>query len=398
MSCAGQRLVGLGRGFLPVLPLLVNISQDQQRQLDLQMSSFVPTVSDPSDFAHCSEPRLVEFDSLLRCHICKEYQTAPVLTTCGHSYCSVCIRKYLIHTAKCPICSKEIREANLQRNVLLEQVVICFKTLRDDLLEKLTVESKVDDRQRRGSCEVIEIDDNVEVDDELEIVSETKKRRNVGQGGLESLFKRKKTPPKVGPLGTCPICAKQFPIRVLESEHIDLCLNTPLLEQDKDSIVPKESEHSYQKLTKLDFSSLSNTTLKQKLAKLELPTNGNRNQLESRYNEYLILWNANCDSIVPKDPKVLRRQLAQWESSLKFRKDDHDRQLDKKGWSDLIKQARNSKMKTREEQDDAQVESIDIMSTNEEDDSNLITSAQPQNCSIQASTQESTDHERVFAD
>ena len=91
-------------------------------------------ITDPLDFKTTKIPQLFEIDSLLRCHICKEFLSAPMLTSCGHTFCSVCIRKYLIHTPKCPICAKELRESNLSRNVLLEQVVLSYRSVRDDLL------------------------------------------------------------------------------------------------------------------------------------------------------------------------------------------------------------------------------------------------------------------------
>lgn len=353
------------------------------------------TVSDPSDFTPTGVPKLFELDSLLRCHICKEFLQAPMLTHCGHSFCSVCIRKYLIHTPQCPICSKELREASLQRNILLEQVVVSFRGVRDDLLEKLKVVKKEARVRAEDVTEVQVIEIN---DDDLEIVYETTRKRKVDQHshGLDALFKRRKSPDQMSDttvkMAPCPICSKQFPLDKLESEHIDICLNTPLLQSDSpQTFTPKEVEHSYQKLTKLDFAGISTNSLKQKLTKLELPTTGTRNQLEQRYNEYLIIWNANCDSIQPKNPKVLRKQVAQWEASLKFKQSENATQLDGQGWKDLIKQARSGlkkKMKQNDENDnddtkehsvepenevDKEIDTIDIISTNEDD----FPSAQP---------------------
>lgn len=349
-------------------------------------------ITDPSDFSRCSLPRLAGLDSLLRCHICKEFLTAPMLTSCGHSFCSVCIRKYLIHTPKCPICSKEIRESNVQRNVLLEQVVMSFKDVRQGLLEKLDTKTvrKVSQSFTSSSSsgntirqhEVIDIDDvDDDVDDDVSIVSETKKRRHEPQG-LEALFKKRKSPEvKESPVAACPICSKNFPLDKLESEHIDLCLSAPLLIDvpSEPLFSPKEPDVVYQKLTKLDYSSMSNSALKQKLMKLDLPTTGTRSQMEQRYNEYLIVWNANCDSVAPKNPKVLRKQVAQWEASLKF-KNGEVKQLDKEGWKELIEQARSGLKKAqpqdyndihdkdtkKENKMEGEVDTILIMSSNED--------------------------------
>jgi E3 ubiquitin-protein ligase RAD18 len=305
-----------------------------------------------------------------------------------------------------------------------------FKEMRPILLEKLGDQnSKVvppklqdasGDHNSNVNQEVIEIDDQ---DDDLEIVSETKKRKNEAHG-LDAIFKRKKTPEtkkaseaREVRMGTCPICSKELPLDVLESEHIDLCLNTPLIESSKPSdssssrvepYIPKEPEQQYQKLNKLDFSSLSSNSLKQKLTKLELPSTGMRSQLEQRYNEYLILWNANCDSVQPKNPKVLRKQLAQWEASLKF-KNGEAKQLDKEGWKELIKKAKGGLKKTvrednykkeeegvdKETKKQIQIETIDIISTNEEKGESLEASNEDQNESVEP-TQSS--QERFFKD
>ncbi|EGW30395.1 uncharacterized protein SPAPADRAFT_63244 [Spathaspora passalidarum NRRL Y-27907] len=69
------------------------------------------------------------------------------------------------------------------------------------------------------------------------------------------------------------------------------------------------------RLPKLDFSSLITPKLKEKLAAINLPTHGNRNQLELRYNQYFVLYNSNLDSNRPVSEKVLRQKLNQWELS-----------------------------------------------------------------------------------
>lgn len=371
------------------------------------------TITDPLDFKSSSVPKLCELDSLLRCHICKEFMVAPMLTSCGHSFCSVCIRKYLIHTAQCPMCSQELRESHLTRNVLVEELVISFKEVRSDLLAAL-ISRKSPGKQRSGQAippesrgdrtenEVIDVDelgDISDFDEEVQIIEEhTKKRKQTPteSRGIDQLFKKiKKDQPKdKGPTGTCPVCNKALPLTVLQSTHIDICLAgeedpaaideatplSPSLEppsrpESSPSVASvstffsrKEPKPQYQKLTKLDYSSLSNSALKAKLAKIELPTNGTRHQLESRYNEYLILWNANCDSLNPKNPKVLRKQLAQWESSLQF-KTKSDKQLDKDGWRDLIAQARQSAQNAKKRTDKEEEKIEHNITTSEEEQS-----------------------------
>lgn len=345
-------------------------------------------ITDPLDFKPTKIPKLFELDSLLRCHICKEFLSAPMLTSCGHTFCSVCIRKYLIHTPQCPICAKELRESNLSRNVLLEQVVISYKSVRDDLLKSLKISREISSSKPTekaydldSSRNSIEVLDSEEADcgddddgDDVIIIEEPKKRKSEANG-IDGLFKKHK--PEAEKNGTCPICNKMLPLKVLETTHIDACLANPQPQisqpstkpsptQKSDRIPtqspvpgspspyfqPKENNLNLKKLTKLDYSSLSTSALKQRLIKLELPVTGTRNQLENRYNEYLIMWNANCDSVVPKNPKVLRKQLAQWENSLKFKTASNHKQLDGDGWSHLIAQARKTVSKNTKNLDE----------------------------------------------
>ena len=57
-------------------------------------------ITDPTDFAKTKIPDLEQWDTLLRCHICKDFLKVPVLTPCGHTFCSLCIRKYINNSAK----------------------------------------------------------------------------------------------------------------------------------------------------------------------------------------------------------------------------------------------------------------------------------------------------------
>ncbi|KAH3680678.1 hypothetical protein WICPIJ_008173 [Wickerhamomyces pijperi] len=351
----------------------------------------INSITDPTDFKSTRVPKLFEVDSLLRCHICKEFLSSPMLTHCGHTFCSGCIRRYLLNTPKCPICSKELRESNLCRNVVLEQLVISYKGLRKELLEKVQIqeepknvpqvtESLVIENAPVASTtpkpEVIYLDEedsafDDSIDEDLTILLESKKRKQTVS--IDSILKRPKPPLQrkiTTESGTCPICSKVFPIEILMGRHIDECLAVPKPSsnyasnstytnshtslgkakspstEDQSYYQPKESNTVQQKLTKLDYSSLSTTQLKSKLSKLELPTNGTRNELETRYNEFLILWNANCDSVQPKNPKLLRSQLAKWESAIKVKANGTEK-LGKAGWSDLIRQARST-MKSKD--------------------------------------------------
>ncbi|KAI9311657.1 hypothetical protein BX666DRAFT_1994176 [Dichotomocladium elegans] len=78
-------------------------------------------VDDPTDF---KDPKLQKLDHDFRCAICKELFTTPVqLTTCVHSFCSVCIRRRLTQERHCPTCRTPADESKLVRNGVLDDCV-----------------------------------------------------------------------------------------------------------------------------------------------------------------------------------------------------------------------------------------------------------------------------------
>ncbi|SCV01487.1 LAMI_0G11804g1_1 [Lachancea mirantina] len=407
------------------------------------------SVTDPTDFSRTLLPQMVEFDTLLRCHICKDFIKAPVLTPCGHTFCSLCIREYLNREMKCPLCLVELRESMLRSDFLVSEIVGSFKSIRAELIKFLEPGKcpPLDAGNQQGGCgSPIEIasgdpvegtDENEQdedEDDDVRIISMSK-WENDDQQARQHLFsspsarKRQRTDsPVVSTIDNmlvkpkteakladaqCPICQRYFVLDYLQRTHLDECLNgiagnvgaeepsgsvatrnpvrqrEPATETLSKPQVPKvDSEQfvirylesgqnrNFNRLPKLNYSSLSQSQLKQKLLALKLPTSGSRKQMISRYNHYEMLWNSNfLDSLELVDERELRRRLASWESThnnsgsqtksiistmmggatAKLKDFKNDR-FDRKGWmlehrhefKELIKEAR-SKLGKKEE-------------------------------------------------
>ncbi|BGP46161.1 E3 ubiquitin-protein ligase rad18 [Rhodotorula kratochvilovae] len=85
-----------------------------------------------SDF---TAPTLAALDHSLRCPICAELFTAPViLTACSHSFDSRCLRHYLASNKRCPSCLQETTEDRIRVNLALQGTVAAWKDARADLL------------------------------------------------------------------------------------------------------------------------------------------------------------------------------------------------------------------------------------------------------------------------
>ncbi|KAJ1652157.1 E3 ubiquitin-protein ligase rad18 [Dispira simplex] len=98
-------------------------------------------LEDPTDWP-LNELR--QLDTHLRCGICKEYFTTPVLIlNCRHRFCSLCVRRAISAANQgpadtkvvCPACREPMDSACIQPDTLLSDIVGCFRNCRSQLLE-----------------------------------------------------------------------------------------------------------------------------------------------------------------------------------------------------------------------------------------------------------------------
>lgn len=92
-------------------------------------------VPDPTDWNGTSLRGLAQVESPMRCQVCKEFMTTPMITSCGHTFCSVCIRRCLANDGLCPACRSSDQELKLRPNKSMEEVVEAFQKMRASALE-----------------------------------------------------------------------------------------------------------------------------------------------------------------------------------------------------------------------------------------------------------------------
>lgn len=100
--------------------------------------------------------------------------------------------------------------------------------------------------------------------------------------------------------------------------HVDRCDGTPptnkrpttssilLPSLQKPAAKPERLPHPH-------YTGLKDVALRRKLADQGIPSFGPRQLMERRYSEWVMLWNANCDSKNPKGKTELKRELDTWE-------------------------------------------------------------------------------------
>ena len=98
----------------------------------------VDAISDSTDWLDTPVSSLGAVEAGLRCHICKDFFDAPVITACSHTFCSACIRRSLsAYNAqrKCPLCWSPFDERQLRKNTVVEELVRLFQEARPKILE-----------------------------------------------------------------------------------------------------------------------------------------------------------------------------------------------------------------------------------------------------------------------
>ncbi|KZT52460.1 hypothetical protein CALCODRAFT_487103 [Calocera cornea HHB12733] len=297
-------------------------------------------VSDPSDFPE-SFGVLRTLDRTLRCPICKDLFNAPVLlATCGHSFCSLCIREALKEGEKkeCSACRVPTQESSIKKNIGLEESVEAYKVARAIVL---SFANDVVSRKRRREETVNGMDETPRPkrvkressDQVMQILDLDDERTEESEDSEVEMVENSKA------LVHCPICTRKVPANRINA-HIDEACPEEQLPGDKGKGKAqwamllggpggkksakggrkgsgKERDRSSspppRPLAKVSYHTLSNKQVKGLLLDQGLPEAGDRKQWEQRHAQWITMYNANLDSSKPKAVELLRRDLDRWE-------------------------------------------------------------------------------------
>lgn len=91
-------------------------------------------IPDSTDWLHSSLPVVAPLESALRCQICKDFFNNPVITSCSHTFCSICIRRCLSSEGKCPACRSSDQLLKLRRNWAVQEILESFQNARSNIL------------------------------------------------------------------------------------------------------------------------------------------------------------------------------------------------------------------------------------------------------------------------
>lgn len=91
-------------------------------------------IPDSTDWLNTPLSLVAPLESALRCQVCKDFFDNPVITSCCHTFCSLCIRRCLSTEGKCPACRSPDQELKLRRNWAVQEIVDSFKNARPSVL------------------------------------------------------------------------------------------------------------------------------------------------------------------------------------------------------------------------------------------------------------------------
>ncbi|XP_054694560.1 E3 ubiquitin-protein ligase RAD18 isoform X1 [Grus americana] len=323
-------------------------------------------------------------DDLLRCGICFDYfSIAMIIPQCSHNYCSLCIRKFLSYKTQCPACCVAVSESDLKNNRTLDELVKSFNSARQQLfrlvLDAPLISSPLAcSRYSAGKSHVTSPVSWPVLKEEVPVIDSFLRKEKVctstkadGLAGTDQkIFKTEEdhnfysssaevdgkdseggsqespdctkshekpstSVVKVVKKVECPVCEVTIPEQYI-NKHLDSCLTR---EEKKDSL--RSSTHKRKPMSKVVYNLLSERDLKKKLKEHGLSTHGTRQQLIKRHQEFVHMYNAQCDSLNPKSVAEVVKELEKnekirvqlefnksGENSLTFTKNQTEEEID----------------------------------------------------------------------
>uniref|UniRef100_A0AAY4CLH2 RING-type E3 ubiquitin transferase n=1 Tax=Denticeps clupeoides TaxID=299321 RepID=A0AAY4CLH2_9TELE len=258
---------------------------------------------------------LQNMDTLLRCPICFDYLNISMMSQCSHNFCSLCIRKFLSYKLQCPVCNEAMTEQDLRNNRILDELVKTFQHARKQLSElpfdsppispkspSSLVQGKAEAPRRREAS--------------ISRFFHKRPSRSRTRGQQAEAWPRARpasrgeggargggAPAELQQTVDCPVCGVG-----ISQPHINKHLDSCLSRGDK-----KEGLRSSGKrrMAKLVYNLLSQVELKRRLKECHLPTHGSRDQLIKRHQDFLHMYNAECDSQNPRSAEDIAKEVEQ---------------------------------------------------------------------------------------
>ncbi|KAL8673897.1 MAG: hypothetical protein Q9168_001717 [Polycauliona sp. 1 TL-2023] len=294
-------------------------------------------IADPSDWLKTTVPKLAPVESALRCQVCKDFFDTPMITSCSHTFCSLCIRRCLTNDGKCPVCRTADQELRLRRNWAVQEIVEAFQVARP-MLSSLAAQSPESPEVIKSKAKR-KVEDTDFEEDSDEPRTTVQRRKTRSQDKRLTNGSHHATPQSAGEdiqteatvvdngnrSAACPICGQR-----MKEEAVFLHLDTHNEPDRSSSPIPRKSRRTPsveligtsrtktkppERLPQLNYSLMKDGPLRKKLSELGIPSAGPRMLLVRRHSEWINIVNANADSSRPKSKREMLRELDIWDRS-----------------------------------------------------------------------------------
>ncbi|KAK3619869.1 E3 ubiquitin-protein ligase rad18 [Elasticomyces elasticus] len=294
------------------------------------------SLPDSTDWLETPLKDFAQLENALHCQICKEFYDTPMITSCAHTFCSRCIRTSLSADGKCPACRTADQASKLRNNWALQEVVASFIAARPAAIvvarkeQEEVVQARRPGKRKRA---VLDSDDIEEA--KVEGRTTRSKSRKTAASQTESIDAREvedsdaeeedgayePEPIPDDGLVDCPLgCGKRMKIDSVEP-HLDRCEDEKKQQTRTKSRTPAlpsrppshQTSRPQERIAELNYSLLKEQPMRKKLEEIGIPGWGTKQLMTKRHTEWVNLWNANCDSSLPRSKKELLLDLETWE-------------------------------------------------------------------------------------
>jgi E3 ubiquitin-protein ligase RAD18 len=205
-------------------------------------------ITDSTDWLNTSLSSFAPLESALRCQVCKEFYDTPMITSCSHTFCSICIRRCLSSDGKCPTCRADDQASKLRRNWTVQELADAFQSARPVALELAKKDQEAREADQGSKKRKRKLADTDMAQDDLVKQSRTRQTRsstrregstsaqssqNVvvldseGEGEEDYAPERKtRMEQPADGLVACPMCSQRMK-EELVFPHIDSCTGEP---------------------------------------------------------------------------------------------------------------------------------------------------------------------------
>ncbi|XP_037378015.1 E3 ubiquitin-protein ligase RAD18 isoform X2 [Talpa occidentalis] len=266
-------------------------------------------------------------------------------------YCSLCIRKFLSYKTQCPTCRVTVTEPDLKNNRVLDELVKSLNFARSHLLQfafesppispasnsskSLAARAHMPMALRPSLKQGSSLMENFLIRETAgstsELLIKESESKFCPQKETSASADTKETPcaekaaagssgaaaPETPSTSTlkqvsrvdCPVCGVSIPENHI-NKHLDSCLSR---EEKKESL--RSSVHKRKPLPKTVYNLLSDRDLKKKLKQHGLSVQGNKQQLIKRHQEFVHMYNAQCDALHPKSAAEIVQEIENMEKT-----------------------------------------------------------------------------------